>query len=437
MKEDRLPANSEYSAEHDRYIASYLRTGEKRIIGIGREVTGKRKDGTIFPMDLSVSEVRLGGRRLFTGFVRDISRRKYAEQALHDSEERFRLLVQTVGCVIIVISLSYHIVEVNQEAERVFGWTRDEVLGKSYLDLFSGPQQCATVLAELQHVLQGQASKGLESTIHTRDGDERLLLWNLIRFLNSDNMPIGIIASGQDITERRRTLQDMQRADRLALVGQLASGLAHEIGTPLNVIAGNAELLQLDLRSRGIPVPELDTIIEQADRITRLMERLLTFARAKDQPVELLSLETPLVHALRLLDTRFRREGITVIVDIPGDLPLVLGAADQLEQVFLNVLINAWHAMPGGGTVTITAGTTDCSRVQIAFHDTGTGMSPEQLTRAFEPFFSTKGDKGTGLGLAICKQIIDNHHGTITINSAPGAGATVTITLPNAPNPIP
>jgi two-component system, LuxR family, sensor kinase FixL len=296
-----------YSVEHDNYIARYLQTGEKRIIGIGREVTGKRQDGSIFPMDLAISEVNLGTRRWFTGFVRDLSRRKRAEQ-------------------------------------------------------------------------------------------------------------------------------EMQRADRLALVGQLASGLAHEIGTPLNVIAGNAELLRLDLRQHGIALSGLDTIVEQADRITRLIERLLTFARTKEQPAELLSLETPLASALRLLETRFRREAITVLVEAPADLPVACGAADQLEQVFLNVLVNAWHAMPGGGTITITASPTTDNQVQISFRDTGTGMSAAQLTRAFEPFFSTKGDQGTGLGLAICKQIIEAHRGTIRLDSTLGVGTTVTLTLPGAPS---
>jgi PAS domain S-box-containing protein len=422
-----------YDAEHDNYLARYLHTGEKRMIGIGHEVAGKRKDGSTFPLDLSVSEIRLGTRRLFTVFVRDISRRKQAEQALHDSEERFRLLVHTVGSVIIVLSPAYRILEFNQEAERVFGWSRAEVLGKNYVELFPGLTGRQAVLTDMHKVLLGEPTRGFENTVQTRDGRERVLLWNLTRFVNSDRIPIGIIASGQDITERKRAEQEMQRADRLALVGQLASGLAHEIGTPLNVIAGNAELLRLDLRERGLPVPELDTIVDQADRITRLMERLLTFARTKEQPVEPLSLEVPLVHALRLLETRFRHEAITVLVEVPGDLPLVRGAADQLEQVFLNLLVNAWHAMPGGGTVTIRAHATNADCVRIAFHDTGAGMSPEQLTRAFEPFFSTKGERGTGLGLAICKQIIDSHHGSITIDSILGNGTTVTVTLPSVP----
>ncbi|MGQ4808053.1 Adaptive-response sensory-kinase SasA [Candidatus Entotheonellaceae bacterium PAL068K] len=294
---------SPYREEHDGYLAHYLRTGEKKIIGIGREVVAQRQDGILFPIKIAISEVGFKDQRLFTGIVHDLS-------------------------------------------------------------------------------------------------------------------------------EHQRVEQELQRADRLALVGQLASGLAHEIGTPLNVIEGNAELLHMELRQRGVPTAEVETIVDQADRITRLIQQLLTFARAKDQAIEPMSLHTPLSHALRLLETRFRREAIAVVVNMPADLPLVQGAADQIEQVFLNVLVNAWHAMPDGGTVTVRAGATDDQRVHITLRDTGVGMSATDLERAFELFYSTKGDQGTGLGLAICKQIIDSHRGTMQLESTPGNGTTVTIKLP-------
>jgi len=258
-----------YCDEHQSYLVHYLQTGERKIIGIGREVVGQRRDGTTFPMDLAVGETHLGNRRIFTGIVRDI-------------------------------------------------------------------------------------------------------------------------------TDRKRAAQEMQRADRLALVGQLASGLAHEIGTPLNVIAGNAELLRMDFQAQHFPTETADAIVRQTDRITGLVPQLLTFARAKNEAMGPFSLHDPLSHALRLLETRLRREGITITLDVPDSLPLLWGAADQIEQVFLNVLVNAWHAMLDGGTVTIKAQEMDDTRVQVAFRDTGAGMSAEALRKAFEPFFSTKGDKGTG-----------------------------------------
>jgi two-component system sensor kinase FixL len=294
-----------YCQEHDAYLKHYLQTGERRIIGIGREVVGQRQDGATFPMDLAVGETHVGDRRIFTGIVRDITVRKYADQ-------------------------------------------------------------------------------------------------------------------------------EMQRADRLALVGQLASGLAHEIGTPLNVIAGNAELLRMDLRAQHLDTEILDAIVRQTDRITGLMQQLLTFARAENEAMAPFSLHAPLAHALRLLETRLSREGIRTTLDIPDDLPLLWGAADQVEQVFLNILVNAWHAMPDGGTIAIQAHAITDKRIQVAFRDSGVGLSAEAMASAFKPFFSTKGEKGTGLGLAICKQIIDRHQGHIRLERTPGTGATVIIDFKQA-----
>jgi signal transduction histidine kinase len=236
----------------------------------------------------------------------------------------------------------------------------------------------------------------------------------------------------KDITERKRLEREMQTADRLAIVGQLASGLAHEIGTPLNIIGGNAELLRMELCARHDDTGEVDAIIQHADRITGLIQQLLTFARAKEQPRATLAVHEPLANTLRLLETRFTRQGITVRLEVPSDLPLIRGRAEQLEQVFLNVLVNAWHAMPGGGALTITAGVTLDQKVRVSFYDTGMGMSAAVLARVFEPFYTTKGESGTGLGLAICQQILDSHQGTISLQSTPGVGTTVMVELPQA-----
>ena len=242
---------------------------------------------------------------------------------------------------------------------------------------------------------------------------------------------VGAVVIFKDITERKQLEREMQRADRMALVGQLASGLAHEIGTPLNIIAGNAELLGMDLRDGGLGTAEVDAIIQHADRITRLIQQLLTFARAKEQPMTTLAVHEPLTNALCLLrhvsSTRALRPGWTY-----RPASGIRGRAEQLEQVFLNVLVNAWHAMPGGGTLTIAAYGTMDRKVRLSFSDTGIGMSTEVLARVFEPFYSTKGERGTGLGLAICKQIIDSHQGMIQLESTPGVGTTVILEFPQA-----
>jgi signal transduction histidine kinase len=145
-----------------------------------------------------------------------------------------------------------------------------------------------------------------------------------------------------------------------------------------------------------------------------------------------LAVQDPLANALSLLETRFKRQGIAVKLEVSSELPLICGRAEQLEQVFLNVLVNAWHAMPEGGILTIAAAVTPDQTVRLCFGDTGVGMSAEVLARACEPFYSTKGERGTGLGLAICQQIIDSHQGTMQLTSMPGAGTTVIIEFPQA-----
>jgi PAS domain S-box-containing protein len=418
---------SPYREEHDGYLARYLRTGEKRIIGIGREAVGRRKDGTTFPIDLAVSEVRLGNRRLFTGIVRDITERKQAE------EDRLRLaaIVESSDDAIIGKTLDGTIVSWNVGAERLYGYTAAEVVGRSITLLIPPdyPNDIPDILAKIQ---RGERVVHYETVRMAKDGRRLDVSLTVSPIKIREGTIVGASAIARDITARKRATREMERAERLALVGQLTSGIAHEIGTPLNVIVGNAELLRQDLHEQGLQTEALTAIIEHTDRITGLIQRLLTLARAQPQPLAPLVLHEPLARALRLLDTQYRHEAITPIVEVPEDLPHVWGAADQLEQVFLNVLVNAWHAMPDGGTVTIQAHVPDTQHVQIMFRDTGIGMSAVELVRAFEPFFSTKGEYGTGLGLAICQQIIDQHRGTIRLDSSPGAGTTVTLTLVQA-----
>jgi two-component system NtrC family sensor kinase len=187
----------------------------------------------------------------------------------------------------------------------------------------------------------------------------------------------------------------------------------------------------MELRERG-PAATVESIVGQADRITGLIEQLLHFGRAHDQPLAPVAVPVPLWQAVHLVTPRFRHEGMTPIVEVPDDLPLVWGVANQLEQVFLNVLVNSWHALPAGGTIAIEADVPDDRYVRITVRDTGVGMSAEDLARAFEPFYSTKGEQGSGLGLAMCRQLIKHHGGTICLDSTPGAGTTVTMVLVQA-----
>jgi PAS domain S-box-containing protein len=366
----------------------------------------------------------------------EIAERERAEAALAQLNRRHRLILDSAGEGIYGIDLDGRTTFVNPAAARMLGWAVEDLLGQPLHDLVCHTTHDGTPRAHdacpiLDACQDGVVRHVPEDLFWRKDGTSFVVEYVGTPIHEHDAL-VGAVIIFKDITERKRLEREMQTADRLAMVGQLASGLAHEIGTPLNIIGGNAELLRMELRARQGDTGEVDAIIQHADRITRLIQQLLTFARAKEQPMAVIEVYEPLANALRLLETRFNRQGITVLLEVSSDLPCIRGRAEQLEQVFLNVLVNAWHAMPGDGTLTITAGVTMDQKLRLSFRDTGMGMAAEVLACVFEPFFTTKGESGTGLGLAICKQIIDSHQGTMHLESTPGVGTTVVVELPQA-----
>jgi PAS domain S-box-containing protein len=361
----------------------------------------------------------------------DITKLHQTQEALREREATTSAILETAVDGIITIDESGTIESFNPAAERLLGYSAAEAIGQNVSLLMPKQFLDAAETYINRYLTTGQPQiigRGREVNARRKDGTTLPVMLAVSEtLLKNRRLFTGVL---HDLTGLKQAEQEIRKADRLALVGQLASGLAHEIGTPLNVIAGNAELLRSDLKAQGLDAIELDTIITQADRITNFIERLLTFARAKEHEVEAIALDEPLSRALHLLEPRFRREEISVILEVPGDLPLIQCSNDQLEQVFLNVLVNAWHAMPNGGRVTIGARFKEPQRLEVTFADTGIGMTSTELSRAFEPFYSTKGERGTGLGLAICRQIIDNHGGAIYLASQKGDGTTVFIELP-------
>lgn len=385
---------------------------------------------TLETLESRVRERTAELQRLNAQLHAEIAERQRTEEALEQEHQFVSALLDTVGALVVVLDTQGRIVRFNRACERLTGYSFAEVQGQCLWELLLLPAEVEAVRTTFARLYREASPNTFENYWVGRHGERHLIVWSNTVLLNRQGTVEYVVGTGIDITARRRMEQDMQRADRLTLVGQLASGMAHEIGTPLNVIAGNAELLRMELQGRGLDATELETIIKQADRITRLIERLMSFARPKEQPVEALSLHVPLSQALRLIESRFRHDAIAVLVDVPVDLPLVCAASDQLEQVFLNLLVNAWHAMPQGGCITIAACAVDRQTIQMTFRDTGKGMSPAELAQAFQPFFSTKGEQGTGLGLAMCRQIIDGYGGSIRLDSSLGVGTVVTITLP-------
>ena len=240
----------------------------------------------------------------------------------------------------------------------------------------------------------------------------------------------------RDVSERRHLEEQLRRTERVAEMGTLASGMAHEIGTPMNVILGRAEYL-LD-RVTDEPVKKgLQTIVAQVERITRVMNQLLAFARRQPHQPSQVALQEVIENSVEMFHERLSRHQVQVLRRIDPDCPSVVADSDQMNQVLINLIMNAVHAMPQGGTLRFGLGR-EKNMVKLTVSDTGHGIPPEVVNKIFDPFFTTKEfGKGTGLGLTVVKGILEEHQGTITVESQEGKGTTFTILLPMSGTGLP
>jgi PAS domain S-box-containing protein len=369
----------------------------------------------------------------------DEARRRLIEEAEHSGN-----IVQNITDGIIGLDAAGRIRTWNRALVDRYAIPESEVVGQPLFDAF--PALAAEGLKpEVEALLSGERPTVLLRHFeHDTRHRGRVVLnirGNVLRRATGDVM--GAVLAIEDVTDRVALAQEVQQAEKLAVVGQLAAGIAHQIGTPLNVISGSAEYLMMEWGDEKPRPQELEIIIAQTDRITKLIQQLLNFARPARMELRSLDLNEMLQSILNLTEHQIAKGQISVQTDFASGLPPIPGDANQLEQAFLNIVINAWHAMPDGGRLTLgtcavpasdrhrRVGRAAQAGVQVVIRDTGTGIAPEHIERIFDPFFSTKGvGKGTGLGLAISRRIVEDHHGSIEVNSAVGRGTTFTIWLP-------
>jgi PAS domain S-box-containing protein len=322
------------------------------------------------------------------------------------------------------------IVMVNTSVLRQFGYERGELLGKSVEMLIPGPSR----FGHRQHRAGFQKAPekrlmggGRELFGLRKDGSEFPVEIGLTPFQTSKGM--GVVASILDITERKRMEMQLRRTERLAELGTLASGMAHEIGTPMNVILGRAEYLLQRTDDEGMK-KGLATIVTQVERITKVMNQLLAFARRRTPERRAVDLGEIVDDSLEMFEERIAHSRITVEKTIESSLPLVCADRDQLIQVLINLVMNSLHAMPEGGRLGLSLDREN-RHVRLSVSDTGHGMPEEICSKVFDPFFTTKDfGKGTGLGLTVVKGIIEEHGGTIAVESVVDKGTTFWIRFP-------
>jgi PAS domain S-box-containing protein len=347
-----------------------------------------------------------------------------------DSEQQWRLIVEAAPNGMLLVDEGGTIVMVNTSVLRQFGYGRDELLGKSVEMLIPGPLRSGhrqyragfTRTPQVRSMGSGRELFGLR-----KDGSELAVEIGLTPIQTAKGMRV--LASIVDISERKRLEMQLRRAERLAELGTLASGMAHEIGTPMNVILGRAEYLLQRATDEGMK-KGLTTIITQVERITKVMKQLLAFARRRTPEWRTIDLGEIVDDTLEMFQERIAESRITIDKTIESSLPPVRADRDQLIQVLINLVMNSIHAMPEGGQLKLSLAR-DGSSVCLGLADTGHGMPEEIRSKVFEPFFTTKDfGKGTGLGLTVVKGIIEEHGGTIEVESVVDKGTTFWIRLP-------
>lgn len=431
-----------YRTEHDSYLANYLRTGEKKIIGIGREVLGRKRTGETFPMDLSVAETEEDGRPIFVGIIRDLTERKRAEKALREGAERLRAVVDTAVDGVILIDRRGAVQMFNPACERLFGYSTDEVIGRNVRVLM--PSLGDETKEHFLHSYLANGKAARETIGIRKDGSTFPMDFSVGEAKQEgESLFVGVI---HDLTSRKRTEEQLVQAQKMETVGQLSGGIAHDFNNLLTVILGNAEALSLRLKDQPDLQRLSDTIINAAEHGAELTQRLLAFSRRQRLRPDVVDCNA-LLKSTDVLLRGTLREDIELRVTPASEPVLAIADAAQLESALLNLALNAQDAMPDGGALTMAAEDVELDATSlgpniefkagryamISVTDEGTGMTPEVRRRVFEPFFTTKEvGKGSGLGLPMVYGFVKQSNGHITIYSEEGIGTSVRLFLPVA-----
>ena len=432
---------SPYREEHNDYLRRYLETGEARIIGIGREVHGQRRDGEIFPMDLAVSEFMMGDRRMFLGIVRDITERRRMEEEVRQERDFAESLVDTAQVIVLVLDHEGRIVRFNRFMEEVTGYLLEEVQGADWFETFVPERDRESLRDVFQQVMRGASVVGHINSILDREGQERTIEWSNKLLTDASDEIVGVLATGQDITERLRLEEQFRQAQKIEAVGRLAGGVAHDFNTLLGSILGYGEML-LDRLEEGSPLRHpVEQLLRGANRGADLTRQLLAFSRRQVLEPRILDLNQVLGGMEDMLG-RLIGEDIDLGLDLAQDLGAVEVDAGQIEQVVMNLVVNAADAIPSGGRICLrTRGVTEddaSPEVILEVEDDGVGMAPETRQQIFEPFFTTKEPgKGTGLGLSTVYGIVTQSGGRLEVESELGKGTVFRVILPQVAATVP
>ncbi|MCX5799953.1 MAG: ATP-binding protein [Candidatus Eisenbacteria bacterium] len=382
-----------------------------------------------------VSQARLREKEKEETARSNVLLQKELEKA-QDTEERTREelweqyqhnenVLESLNTGVLVIGSHQIVTTFNAEASRVTGLPKDSVVGK--------PLGKVPELTEFNSLLtkvteEGRVCAQDEIAVTTPGGRTVPIGISTAVLHDSEQNPCGAIAIFKDLTERKEMKRKLKRSEHMALLGEMAASVAHEIRNPLNSIWGFAQLIVERTEEGDKRKLFAQVVIEESQRIERIVNDTLVFSREGPKLTDSVDISEVIASSVAALSEKAEKASVKIDLDLDPNLSLVKGSKGQLEQVFGNLILNAIQAMPEGGDVYVATGTRD-GWVEATVRDTGPGIAPEIIDKIFLPFITTKQD-GTGLGLPVCHRIIEDHGGNIEVESEPGYGATFKVAVP-------
>jgi protein-histidine pros-kinase len=446
---NRIVAEPDRS-RHDEYLRRYMETGEARIIGIGREVTGEHKDGRTISIDLAISEIGVGAKRLFLGITRNISDRKKAEEALRENVALAQNIVEHSFEALVVMDSDGRIARWNPCAEKLFGWTHREAVGRLLGNLIVPPELREQHHAGLERYLKTGETSILNTLTESRGLHKSGRIFPVELLVSTvpwqgDSLFIGAI---RDISARKIWENEILRAKDEAISANQAkstflSMMSHELRTPMNAILGFAQLLEMNMQTDEDSTRRIWTgeIVKAGNHLLGLINEVLDLARIESGNFKL-SLEPVAVNAMvqdviGLIQPLADRRNIRIVDKISGKQEASVRADFiRIKQVLLNLLSNAIKYNHDGGAVTLEYSITETGQFRLTVEDTGPGIALENQVAIFQPFNRGDADQtsveGTGIGLSICKRLVELMGGDIGFTSTVGQGSRFYFDLPLA-----
>src|SRR6186713_64182 len=441
---------------HDDHVRRYLGGGEPHILGKGRDVRVRHRDGSEFSVFLSVGRIPNSNPPQFVGYLHDNSLRRKALATLEHERQRNRLYLDLAQVMLVATNRAGAVQLVNQRALRVLRLDDAQIIDCSWVDACVAPEDRAVARNAFRALLMSGSDEPQSCEYHVRasDGEDRFITWRGVALRDANNVATGVMLSGEDITEQRRAeteahraLERMNNVSRLATMGEMAAGISHELNQPLAAIANYAQACARLLRLPAPDMPEISGALEQisgqALRAGEIIRRIRSLVRNEDvrrEPQDINDLIRE-VHGLLASDARVHDGRLEL--DLAPVLPKVTVDGVQIQQVLMNLVHNAFEAqgtdaarhestrsLEGTGfEVRIATRPTDAGDVEVSVSDLGPGLAGEVEQKIFEPFFTTK-PTGTGLGLAISRSIIKAHEARLGYRANQPRGACFYFVLP-------